>query len=91
MRAGRRTIAVDFRLEPLNELIGFVAGELAAGLPLGETHWAAGIAKVAVTGRLKQFEELANLLSGCRWACRLSKRHTSPCHTRVLLQQKQVS
>jgi hypothetical protein len=89
MRAGRWTVAVNLRLELLDELLGFVTGELAAGLPLGEAHWAARIAKVAVTSRLKQFEKLADLLSGCRWACRLSKRHISPCHTIVLLRQRQ--
>ena len=39
MRAGRWTVAVDLRLELLDELLGFVTGELAAGLPIVQTPY----------------------------------------------------
>ena len=45
---------LGFVLQLLDERIGLVAAELAAGLALGEPHRAASVAKVSVTGLVQQ-------------------------------------
>ena len=66
---------MHFGLEAFDELVGFVAGELAAGLALRETHRAAGVAEVAVSSRLEKLLQLTKLFAG-RWRTGgLTKRH----------------
>ena len=44
-------------------------------LALGEAHRSAGVAEVAVAGRLEEFEQLAHLLAGCGWTEGLTECH----------------
>jgi len=53
------------RFELLDERLGFVAGELAARLALGEAHRAACVSEVGVPCRLQQREQVLHLLRGC--------------------------
>jgi hypothetical protein len=51
-----------------DEGVRFLSGELATGLALGESHGAASVAVVGVTGILQQREQLANLVRRGGWA-----------------------
>lgn len=52
---------MDFDLQTFDELVGFGGGEFAAGLPLGESHRAAGVSVAGVPGGFEEFEELTEL------------------------------
>jgi hypothetical protein len=62
LRAGHRGLdfyrcdTAGFILQLFDEGVGFVTGELSAGLALRETHWSAGITEVGVTGLVQEFQ-----------------------------------
>lgn len=66
-------------LEPLDEPIHLVAGELAGGLSLGEPHRTPGIAEIGVTGVVQEGQQLFHLPGRGRRPQRLTE-----CHARSL-------
>ncbi len=51
-----------FCFQPLDEGIGFVAGESSGGLTLGQTERTACITEILMTGSADEFFESAHLL-----------------------------
>jgi hypothetical protein len=62
-------------VEPLDEGVGLIAGELATRLALGEAHRAAGVPEIRVAGLLEEFGQLLELAERCRRARRLTEGH----------------
>ena len=52
---------VEGRLQPGNQLLGLVAGELAGGLALRETHRSTGIPEVLVARSPEKRQQFAHL------------------------------
>ncbi len=72
---GDRRFTIDLGFELSDEQVGFVAGELAAGLSLVEPEWAASVAEVGVSGRVDERGELAHLSLGSRWTGMIAECH----------------
>ncbi len=69
---------MNLGLELVDKGFRFVAGELAAGLPLGEAHWSPGITKIGMACCFEQLEEFSHLFAGRRWTQSLPERHVTP-------------
>ena len=78
-------------LQLLDERVGLVAGELAAGLALGEPHRPAGVAEVGVAGVLEKPQELAHLLRRGRRTRLLTERHVAAVSRRAVTPARTVT
>ena len=61
--------------ELVDEGLGFIAGELASSLTLGEAHGSSGVAEIGVTRVGQELQKLLHLLTTCRWSGCLTKCH----------------
>ncbi len=67
-----------FVLKLFDEGFGLVATELATGLALCESHWAARVSKVRVARVVEQRQQFLYLLCRCRRTRLLTERHRQP-------------
>jgi hypothetical protein len=66
---------VGLGFQPLDQALGFVAGEPAAGLALVEPERSSGIPEVDVAGRVDEIGELLDLSERCGRSRRLTYCH----------------